>query len=250
MTDGVRLGFVTAASNTLLEPLAASMLAGLDGVTAHAARFAVAEVSLAPRSQAQLDNAPMLAAARLVAQARPAFIAVCDTGSPWLGLERDEALVEQIQAATDIPACTAMLAFDELFRRTGVRRIGLVTPYLGAVQERILASFSAQGPVCVAERHAGIADSFAFAGVAPQAIAEMAHAVAAERPDAIAILCANMAGAPLARALEQALTIPVYDCVAVVLWRSLLGAGMAPQPLAPWGRLFGDARLQRREDAA
>lgn len=253
MTRRIRLGMLTPSSNTALEPVTASMLAGLTpvdgqgGVTAHFARFPVTEISLQPRALAQFDTAPMLAAARLLADAKVDCIAWNGTSAAWLGLDRDEALVEQIQAATDIPACTAMLAYAEIFRRTGVQRIGLVTPYLGEVQERIVANFAGQGIACPAERHSGVSENFAFAEIAPESIAEMIRAVAAARPDAIAIVCTNMAAAPLAAALEHALGIPIYDSIAVVLWRSLVAAGVAPRRLAGWGRLFGDPRLQDRE---
>lgn len=250
MTRRVRLGMLTPSSNTALEPVTAAMLSGMDGVTAHFARFPVTEISLKPQALAQFDNAPMLAAARLLAHAKVDCIAWNGTSAAWLGLDRDEVLIEQIQAATDIPACTAMLAFAEIFRRTGVKRIGLVTPYLGEVQDRIVANFAGQGLACPAERHSGIAENFAFAEIAPETIAGMVRAVAAERPDAIAIVCTNMAGAPLVDALERELGIPIYDSIAVVLWRSLLAAGVAPQRLAGWGRLFGDTRSQVMEVVA
>jgi len=247
MARPVRLGMLTPSSNTTLEPVISAMIAGQGGVTSHFARFQVTEISLAPRALAQFDNAPMLAAARLLAHAKVDCIACNGTAAAWLGLDRDEALVEQIQAATDIPACTAMLAYAEIFRRTGIRRIGLVTPYLGDVQARIIQNFAGQGVACPAERHAGVSENFAFAEIAPEAIAGMVRAVAAERPDTIAIVCTNMAGAPLVAALEAELGIPVYDSIAVVLWRSLLAAGVAPSRVGGWGRLFGDSRLQQRE---
>ena len=59
-------------------------------------------------------------------------------------------------------------------------------------------------------------------------------------PDAIAIVCTNMAGAPLVDALERDLGVPVYDSIAVVIWESLLLAGLSPATVAGWGRLFAD----------
>lgn len=250
MTRKVRLGMLTPSSNTALEPVTAAMLAGLDGVTAHFARFPVTEISLAPKALAQFDNAPMLGAARLLAHAKVDCIAWNGTSAAWLGLDRDEALIEQIQATTDIPACTAMLAYAEIFRRTGVRRIGLVTPYVDDVQARIVANFADRGLACPAERHAGVSENFAFAQIEPETIAGMVRAVAADRPDAIAIVCTNMAGAPLVQALEVELGVPIYDSIAVVLWRSLLAADLAPSRIAGWGRLFADPRLQQREAIA
>ena len=38
--------------------------------------------------------------------------------------------------------------------------------------------------------------------------------------------------------------MPVYDSIAVVIWESLLLAGLAPDAVKGWGWLFADPRLQ------
>ena len=62
--------------------------------------------------------------------------------------------------------------------------------------------------------------------------------VAKARPDAIAVVCTNLRGAPLVEALEREVGIPVYDSIATVVWKSLALAGVAPGRVAGWGRLF------------
>ena len=59
----------------------------------------------------------------------------------WLGFERDQALCRQITEATGIPATTSVLALNEIFDKTGVRRFGLVSPYLDEVQQRIVRHY-------------------------------------------------------------------------------------------------------------
>ena len=70
MAKRVLLGMLTPSSNTILEPVTAAMLADVPGVTAHFARFRVTEISLGDRALGQFDNAPILEAARLLADAR------------------------------------------------------------------------------------------------------------------------------------------------------------------------------------
>jgi len=240
----LRLGMLTPSSNTVLEPVTVAMLAGLPEVTAHFSRFPVTEISLSRDALAQFDTAPMLAAAALLAHARVDAIAWNGTSAAWLGFDRDEALVARIREATGIPACTSMLAYRPIFAATGARRIGFVTPYLGQVQERILGNFARLGYECAAERHLDVSENFAFATISDAAIAEMTRAVAAEKPDAIVIICTNMAGAPLVDRLERETGIPIYDSIATAVWSSLLAAGMAPARVQGWGRLFTDPRLQ------
>jgi maleate isomerase len=160
------------------------------------------------------------------------------TSSGWLGFERDVRLVERITQATGIAACTAMLALNELLRLTGAARIGFVTPYRDDVQARINANYEAAGFVVAADRHLGMQDNFSFSEVTEDQIRVMTRDVAAARPDAIAIVCTNMRGAPLATELEAAHGIPVYDTVSTTVWKSLKIAGVDTRRLEDWGRLF------------
>jgi maleate isomerase len=238
-----RLGILTPSSNTVLEPVTVAMLAGVPEVTAHFARFKVTEIALTDAALGQFDDAEILRAAELLAHAKVDVIAWSGTSSSWLGFARDEALCRRITAATGIAACTAVLALNEILERTGVRRLGLVTPYRDDVQARILASYAGAGLSVVSEQHLRIADNFSFAEVSGAAIEEMIGAVAAAAPDAIAVLCTNMRGAPLAASLEASLGIPIYDSVAVTVWKALLTCGLDPGRVEGWGGLFADRRL-------
>ena len=62
--------------------------------------------------------------------------------------------------------------------------------------------------------------------------------MAAARPEAIAIVCTNMRGAPLAEELEAAHGIPVYDTVSTTVWKSLKIAGVETSRLKGWGTIF------------
>ena len=87
----------------------------------------------------------ILRAAELLAHAKVNVIAWNGTSSGWLGFERDVRLCERITQATGIPACTAMLALNELLELTGAKRVGFVTPYLDDVQARINANYAKAG---------------------------------------------------------------------------------------------------------
>jgi maleate isomerase len=81
MTGRRRLGMLTPSSTTVLEPVAAAILTPLDGVSAHFARFPVTEIALSPGALAQFDDAPILAAAGLLAHAKVDVIAWNSTSS-------------------------------------------------------------------------------------------------------------------------------------------------------------------------
>jgi maleate isomerase len=238
MTERVFLGMLTPSSNTILEPVTTAMLAGLPEVTAHFSRFKVTEIALSGPALAQFDDSEILRAAELLAHAKVDVIAWNGTSSGWLGFERDVQLCERITQATGIPACTAMLALNEILLITGAKRVGFVTPYLDDVQARINANYEQAGFTVAADRHLGMQDNFSFSEVTADQMRVMTRDVAAAKPDAIAIVCTNMRGAPLAEELEAAHGVPVYDSVSTTVWKSLKVAGVETARVKGWGRIF------------
>ena len=238
MTERVLLGMLTPSSNTTLEPVTTAMLAGLPEASAHFSRFRVTEIALSRQALGQFDDSEILRAAELLAHAKVQAIGWSGTSASWLGFDADERLCRRITEATGVPACTSVLALNEVFERTRVRRFGLVTPYLDDVQRAILRHYQGAGFECVAERHLGLRDNFAFSQVDAGRLSTMVREVAADGPDAIVILCTNLRGAPLVAALEAETGIPIHDSVASVVWKALQLAGADARRVRGWGSLF------------
>lgn len=238
MTNRILLGMLTPSSNTTLEPVTTAMIAGLPEASAHFGRFRVTEIALSDQALGQFDDSEILRAAELLAHAKVQVIGWNGTSSGWLGFEADERLCRRITEATGIPACTSVLALNEIFQLTGVKRFGLVTPYLDDVQAAIVKNYSTAGFECVAERHLRKQDNFSFSEVGADEIRRMVREVAQEKPQAITIFCTNLRGAPLVEELERETGIPVYDTIATVVWKSLKLAGADPKRIRSWGRLF------------
>ena len=240
MSNRVLLGMLTPSSNTVLEPVTSAMVAGLPDVSAHFGRFRVTEISMAKRALDQFDEAPILEAAALLADARVDVIAWNGTSASWLGFETDERLCRRIGQETGLPATTSVLALNEILRATGVERFGLVTPYVDEIQAAILENYRAAGIECVAERHVGEKVNFNFSRISEDAIRGLLAETAAARPQAVTTLCTNLRGAPLAERFEKETGIPLYDSISVVVWKSLKLAGVDPARVEGWGRLFAE----------
>ncbi|BAN26794.1 maleate cis-trans isomerase family protein [Caballeronia insecticola] len=234
----LRIGILTPSSNTALEPLTSAMLSALSNVSAHFARFTVTKISLTQQALGQFDVARILDAARQLADARVDVIGWSGTSAGWLGFDRDEALCRHLTEATGIPATTSVLALNEILATTGVRRLGLVSPYIDAVQERIIRNYEARGIECVAERHLGLRENFSFADVPDTLLAQMMHETAFARPDAVTTFCTNLHAAHLARSFEASTGIPAYDTVTTVVWKALRMLGVDTSMLGAWGRIF------------
>ena len=234
----ILLGMLTPSSNTTLEPVTSRMISGIAEASAHFGRFKVTEIALSKSALGQFDDSEILRAAELLAHAKVDVIAWNGTSAGWLGFDSDERLCRRIKEATGIPACTSVLAQNEIFRIAGAARMGLVSPYLDDVQAAIVRNYGAAGIECVAERHLGLRDNFSFSEVGEEEIASMVREVAAAKPDAISILCTNLRGAPLVDALERETGVLICDSIATVVWKSLLLAGDDPRRLTGWGRIF------------
>jgi len=240
MTQRTLLGMLTPSSNTTLEPVTTAMIADIPEASAHFGRFRVTEIALSNQALAQFDDSEILRAAELLSHAKVQSIGWNGTSSGWLGFDADERLCRRITEATGIPACTSVLALNEIFDITGVRRFGLVTPYLDDVQAAIIKNYAASGLECIAERHLRKQDNFSFSEVGADELRAMVREVAREKPQAITIFCTNLRGAPLVEELEREVGIPIYDTISTVVWKSLRQAGSDPSRIRGWGSLFRD----------
>jgi maleate isomerase len=238
MSKRVFLGMLTPSSNTSLEPITTSMVAGLPEVSAHFSRFKVTEIALSNQALAQFNTDEILRAAELLAHAKVDCIGWNGTSSGWLGFEADLRLCEAIKAATGIQATTSMLALNEILERSNVTRLGYVTPYRDDVQARILENYRKLGIACQSERHLGLQDNFSFSEVPVAQLESMTRDVAKEKPDAIAIICTNLRAAPSVAKLERETGIPIYDTIATVVWKCLKLAGVDTRRVTGWGTLF------------
>lgn len=232
------IGVLTPSSNTALEPLTSAMVSSLPGVSAHFSRFTVTEISLRQTSLQQFDDSKILDAARLLADARVDVICWSGTSASWLGFEKDRELCARITEATGIGATTSVLALNELLAAQGVRTLGLVSPYVEDVQQRIVANYAGIGIDCISERHLDLSVNFAFSEVEPETLRRLLREAAAARPDALTTLCTNLRAAQLVDEMERELGIPIYDSVATVVWKALKMVDVDPARVQGWGRLF------------
>ena len=240
MNNRIFLGMLTPSSNTTLEPMTSDMLSGVPNVSAHFGRFGVTEISLGEKALSQFENQPIIDASKLLADARVHAISWNGTSSGWLGFDADKKLCKEITEETGIPASTSVMALNEIFEKTGVKRFGLVTPYLDEIQEKVIETYASEGFECVSERHLRDKGNFSYSEVSEELIANMVREVAKDKPEAITIFCTNLHGASIVDELEKETGIPIYDTVSTSVWKAMKQAGADPTLVKGWGRLFDE----------
>lgn len=237
------LGTITPSGNTVVERITLGILRHFPQVSAHFSRTSVfGSTDPFPDSY---DFADMLRAAELLSHASLEVIAWNGSKGGSIDFALDHELCKRIVDATGAKTCTSTLAIDEAFRARGVKTFALVSPYKGAYQDRIIGTFTRAGYRCVAEAHAGLADNLSFARMPLDRIADMIRSVAApaagSRPDAIVTYCTNFPAAPLAAGIEAEFGIPMFDSVAMAVWKSLRLMDIDTSPARAWGRVFAES---------
>ncbi|WP_329124279.1 GAF domain-containing protein [Streptomyces sp. NBC_01353] len=240
-----RIGMITPSSNTCLEPVTYRLLHGATEHTAHFARVPVTRIALDGGSDAQFDPAPMIAAARQLADAAVDVLVWNGTSGSWLGVERDRSLCAVLTEATGIPATTSTLALLDACAAYGVTRLGLAVPYTRDVAERIVTTYASEGLECLLAEPFGVSDNEAFARIPESDVARQIEDAAGSEAHAVAVVCTNVYGARAAAGLEGALGVPVFDSVAATLWKALDLAGAHPV-LEGHGELLRSGSLRTR----
>ena len=208
-----RLGMLVPSSNTVLEPEVARLLPPDGSVTTYVSRIGVVTISADEASLGQFTVGQFTAAATLLADAAVDLILWNGTAASWLGFDWDRRIVAAIEQHTMTRATTAVMGINTRLERLGAKRIGLVTPYVAALEARIVANYAAAGIDVVAAERLDLTVNTDYAEVPPDRIAAMCRRVAAPRPEAIVIMCTNLAGASIAEPLGRELGIPVIDSV-------------------------------------
>ncbi|KAK2801485.1 hypothetical protein FQN50_007701 [Emmonsiellopsis sp. PD_5] len=248
-THPLRLGILTPSSNTALEPLTTTLLTTsptLPPTTAHFTRIPVTTISLSTPALSQFNHPTMLAAAHLLASAHVDVIAWSGVSAGWLGFETDEELCKAITAETGgIPCTTATLALNKaLGLLGGVRRVGMVTPFVREVQEAVVGNYKeGLGVECVVEGGLCVEENVRIAEVGVEELDGAVERVVREAGDgegvdAIVIFCTNLRSADRAGYWEGVYGVPVLDTVSTVVWDMLRLCGVETEGVEGWGRIM------------
>ncbi|KAF2654281.1 putative Asp/Glu racemase [Lophiostoma macrostomum CBS 122681] len=233
-----RIGILVPSSNTALEPLTTSIISTMPNTTVHFSRFSVTTIQLTPSALAQFEPHGIIAAAQLLADADVDVIGWSGTSSGWLGFAADEELCRLITEATGIRATTSVLALNKALRKLGVKNLGLVTPYVDAVQDAIVRNYAGIGIDARTEQHLSRTDNVKFADLDAETFDPMVKAVVREGVQAVTTFCTNLSVAQYVERWEGEHAIPVLDTVTTVVWDALRMCGIDTSRIQGWGGIM------------
>lgn len=193
---------------------------------------------LTPETIATMEATLPAAAALLPPAAQfDAIGYACTSGTTLIGAGRVRELVQgsaQARAVTD-PLTAALAAI----RALGLKRIGIVSPYVEPVAGPIRRAFEAEGVSVPATLSFGEQVEARVARVDPASIREAALALARKTTlDGLFLSCTNLRTLDIIAGLETELKLPVLSSNQVLAWHMARLAGVSIT-LPAAGRLFG-----------
>jgi maleate isomerase len=235
-----KIGFITPSSNTALEPLTYMMLSNLtDVVSVHFSRLPVKTLTLDDRDVGQFQTEKVVQAAVQLQDAAVDAILWNGTSGGWSGkgLTADRELCAAITAATGIPASTSSLAQAEAFAAYDMTRYGLAVPYVEGPTNKMLETYRDEGFDGVSHAALGVSVNTIIGATPFDRIRELLRQADSEQAQCLMVGCTNWPATPLIDEMEAALGKPVFDSIAVTLWKALRMVGIQ-RPIHGWGGLL------------
>jgi maleate isomerase len=214
-----RLGLMIPSSNTMME---VDFVTGAGpGTSVHTARMYM-EDTTAEGENRMLDEFA-LPAARDLGTARPHVVVFgCTSAGALRGNDYDTQLCGQISELTGAPAVSTIGSVRAAIEEAGARRIGVITPYVDELNEKIKASIEADGVTVARIAGLGMTENFEIARVPGPDIVEFAVSAlgdlaASGAIDLIFASCTNFGAMAARPVIAERLGVPVVTSNQAVL---------------------------------
>lgn len=215
----VRVGLMIPSSNTVMEVDFVRQLP--PEATLHTARMFMEATTVEGESRMLDDFA--LPAARDLATARPHVVVFgCTSAGALRGDAYDTQLCQRISDVTGAPTVSTVRSVREAIVASGARRVGIFTPYVDDLNERIKASVEADGVEVVKIAGLGIDENFQIAQVPPTTIIDSVVAsLGGLDIDLGFVSCTNFRAFEVLPVISEKLGIPVISSNQAVLAATL-----------------------------
>jgi maleate isomerase len=225
-----RIGLLVPSSNTVMEVDFYRRLP--PRFTLHTGRMYLE--STTPEGESRMLDHHIIPAAHDVGTARPDVIVFgCTSAGALRGNDYDRELCERITADTGADVLSVISSVRQSIRTRGAGRIGVITPYVDSLNERIRASLEADdGVQVVGIRGLGISNNFAIAEVPPEKIvAFAAEAFDGQAIDLLFASCTNFRVMDAIEGIREALGVDVLTSNSAALEALYRWAGVErPDP--------------------
>jgi maleate isomerase len=179
------------------------------GATLHTARMYLEDTT--PQGESRMLDEHVLPPARDLATARPDLIVFgCTSAGALRGNHYDAELCRRISDLSGVPTVSVIASVRGAIAASGARRVGVVTPYVDALNQRIKESIEADGVEVAGIAGLGISDNFEIATVPVEEILDFAgRTLRGLAIDLAFVSCTNFPAVEALPELERRLSLPV-----------------------------------------
>ena len=229
-----RVGLMIPSSNTMMEVDFTRDLP--PGYALHTARMYMEDTT--PAGENRMLDEFALPAARDLGTARPDVVVFgCTSAGALRGNDYDTELCQRISEITKAPVVSTIGAVRTAIEASGAASIGVITPYIDELNEKIKASITDDGIDVAGIAGLGITDNFQIAEVPQDEIVEFAERAlgplaAAGTIDLVFASCTNFGAMAARPAIAERLGLPVVTSNQAVLAAAIarLRALWSPPP--------------------
>lgn len=202
-----RIGLIVPSSNTVAEVDFYRRLPA--DCTLHTARMYLEETT--PEGEAVMLDEHLPRATSDLASARPdVSVFACTSAGALRGNAYEARLVEGLESQTGAATFSVAASVRSAIRAAGCRRVGVITPYVDSLNEKIAQSLQDDGLEVAAIHGLGITDNFAIAEVESERIVQFAsECFAGSDIDLLFASCTNFRAFDAREEIRQALGVPV-----------------------------------------
>ena len=214
-----RVGLMIPSSNTMMEVDFARDLP--PGTALHTARMFMEDTT--PAGENRMLDEFALPAARDLGTARPDVVVFgCTSAGALRGNAYDTELCGRISAIAGAPVTSTIGAVRAAIETSGAVSVGVITPYVDELNEKIKASIEADGTRVATIQGLGITDNFAIAEVSHDEIVEFAvralgSLAARGSIDLVFASCTNFGAMAARTEIAERLGLPVVTSNQAVL---------------------------------
>lgn len=214
-----RLGLMIPSSNTMME---VDFVGGVPpGISVHTARMFMEDTT--PEGENRMLDEFALPAARDLGTARPDVVVFgCTSAGALRGSDYDTQLCHRISDLTGAPTVSTIRSVRAAIEASGATRIGVMTPYVDELNEKIKASIEADGVEVMRIAGLGMTENFEIARVTQDQIVDFAVRALGDLAtggsiDLVFASCTNFGAMAARAAIAERLRLPVVTSNQAVL---------------------------------
>lgn len=202
-----RVGLIVPSSNTVIEVDFYRRLPPT--ATLHTARMHLVQTT--PEGESAMLDDHLPTAISDLRSARPdVMVFGCTSAGALRGNEYEADLIARIATETGAETFSVAASVRSTIHAAGGQRVGVITPYVNSLNDKIRESLEADGLEVAAIHGLGITDNFTIADVEPKRIAEFASECFADSDiDLLFASCTNFRAIDAREEISAALGVPV-----------------------------------------